>query len=151
MSILVFTYFKCLYFSHSSILKFGGGHAIKQLARESPDLSACPWLLWLQIWCLGKCSWFDKLYVEMDLVWFWRKLWWFLFVGYLSKCWILLQKSNCSCATTLSILVIVNSSVAATCALYHFGLETEHLHGHDCRNSGDTIANLELRTERHWP
>jgi len=27
--------------------------------------------------------WFDKLHVEMNLVWFWRKLWWFLFVGYL--------------------------------------------------------------------
>jgi len=49
----------------------------------------------------------------------------------------------------LSILVIVNFSVTATCALYHFGLETEHSHGHDCRNSGHTIANLELRTERH--
>jgi len=24
--------------------------------------------------------WFDKLHVKMDLVWFWRKLWWFLFV-----------------------------------------------------------------------
>jgi len=23
--------------------------------------------------------WFDKLHVEMDLGWFWRKLWWFLF------------------------------------------------------------------------
>jgi len=33
-------------------------------------------------------------------------------------------------------------------ALYHFGLETEHFHGHDCRNSGPIIANLELRTER---
>ena len=48
---LGYTYFKCLYFSHSSILEFGGGHTIKQLPQESPDLSACPWLLRLQIWC----------------------------------------------------------------------------------------------------
>jgi len=27
--------------------------------------------------------WFDKLHVEMDLVRFWRKLRWFLFVEYL--------------------------------------------------------------------
>jgi len=47
----------------------------------------------------------------------------------------------------LSLLVTVNFSVTATCALYHFGLETKHFHGHDCRNSGHTIANLELRTE----
>jgi len=46
----------------------------------------------------------------------------------------------------LSILVIVNFSVTATCALYHFGLDTEHFHGHDCR-IGHPIANLELRTE----
>jgi len=52
--------------------------------------------------------WFDKLHVEMDLVWFSRKLWWFLFWGYLHKCWILLQNSYCSCVATLSILVIVN-------------------------------------------
>jgi len=51
----------------------------------------------------------------------------------------------------LSILLIVTFSVTATCALYHFGLETEHFHGHRCWNSGHTIANLELRTERHWP
>jgi len=51
--------------------------------------------------------------------------------------------------TTLSIFVIVNFSVTATCALYHFGLETEHFHGYDCRNSGHTIANLELRAKRH--
>jgi len=25
--------------------------------------------------------WLDKFHVEMNLVWFWRKLWWFLFVG----------------------------------------------------------------------
>jgi len=49
----------------------------------------------------------------------------------------------------LSILVIVSFSVTATCALYHFGLETEHFHGHDCRDLSHTIANLELRTERH--
>jgi len=48
----------------------------------------------------------------------------------------------------LSVLVIVNFSVTATCALYHFGLETEHFHGHDCRNSGHTTANLDLCTER---
>jgi len=50
----------------------------------------------------------------------------------------------------LSLLVTVNFSVTATCALYHFGLETKHFHGHDCRNSGHTIANLELRTELNW-
>jgi len=43
----------------------------------------------------------------------------------------------------------VNFLVTATCALYHFGLETEDFHGHDCRISGHIIANLELRTERH--
>jgi len=98
--------------------------------------------------------WFDKLHVEMDLVWFWRKLWWYLFVGHLDICWILLQNSNCSCLATLSVLVIVNFSFTATCALYVFGLETEHFHGHGCRNSQmltyRTNANLELRTERHW-
>jgi len=47
----------------------------------------------------------------------------------------------------LSTLVTVNFSVTATCALYHFDLETERFHGYDCRNSGHTIANLELRTE----
>jgi len=35
------------------------------------------------------------------------------------------------------------------CSLYHFGQETEHFSGHDCRNSGHTIANLELHAERH--
>jgi len=37
-------------------------------------------------------------------------------------------------------------------SLYHFGdfgLETEHFLEYDCRNSGHTIANLELRTEHH--
>jgi len=29
-----------------------------------------------------KLVWFDKLHAEMDLVWFWRKLWWFLFAGH---------------------------------------------------------------------
>jgi len=48
----------------------------------------------------------------------------------------------------LNILVIVKFSVTAACALYHFGPETEHFHGHDCRRSGHTIANLELRAER---
>jgi len=51
----------------------------------------------------------------------------------------------------LSILVLVNFSVTATCAFYHFGLETEHFSGHDCRNSDHTIAYLELRAERHCP
>jgi len=49
----------------------------------------------------------------------------------------------------LSRLVIANISVTATCALYHFGLETEYFHGHDCQNSGHPIAYLELRAERH--
>jgi len=49
LSKLVFTYFKCLHFRHSSILEFGGGHTVKQLPRESPDLSACSCLLRLQI------------------------------------------------------------------------------------------------------
>jgi len=62
---------------------------------------------------------------------------------------MLLQNSKCSCVTTMSILVIVNFSVTATCVLNHFGLETEHFHGHDCRNSGHTIANPDLCTERH--
>jgi len=47
--------------------------------------------------------WFDKLLVEMNLVWLWRKLWWFLSVGYINTCCILLQNSYCSCVTTLSI------------------------------------------------
>jgi len=51
----------------------------------------------------------------------------------------------------LSISVIVSFSVTATCALYHFGPETEHFQEHDCRNSGHTIANREFRTERHRP
>jgi len=44
-----FYLFQMPVFSHSSILEFGGGHTIKQLTRESPDLSACPWLLRLKI------------------------------------------------------------------------------------------------------
>jgi len=44
----------------------------------------------------------------------------------------------------LSILDIVNFSLTATWALYHFGVETEHFFGLNCRNSGHTIANLEL-------
>ena len=95
-------------------------------------------------------SWFDKLHLEMNFMSFWRESWWF-FVGYLNKWGIYLQNSNCSCATTLSILVIVNFSVTATCALHHFGLETEHFHWHVCRNSGHTNVNLELHAERHWP
>jgi len=150
--------------SHSS-KEFDGGSTIQQLSPESaPDLSApCPSLLQTCLHPLVVTTtdvmfrkvfellWFDKFRAEIDLVWLWRKLWWFLFVGYLNKCWILLQNSNCSCVTTLSLLLIINFSVAATCALYHFGLETEHSHGHDCRNSGHTIANLDLCTERHWP
>jgi len=120
----VFTYSKWLYFWHSSILEFGGGHGIKQLPRESPH----PWPLVvtttdLMFRKIFEPLWLDKLHVEMDLVWFWGNLWWF-FVGYLNKCWILLQNYNCSCVTTFSILAIVNFSVTATCALYHFGLET---------------------------
>jgi len=30
-------------------------------------------------------------------------------------------------------------------------VETQHFRGHDCQNSGHTIAKLELRTEDHWP
>jgi len=45
-----------------------------------------------------------------------------------------LQNSNCGYVTALSILVIVNVSVTSACALYNFGLETEHFHGHDCRS-----------------
>ena len=43
----------------------------------------------------------------------------------------------------------MNFSVTATHALYHFGLETEHFHRHGCRNSSNTIANVELCTKRH--
>jgi len=52
---------------------------------------------------------------------------------------MLLQNFNCSCVTTLSISVIANFSVTATCALYHFCRETEQFHGHNCRNS---VADL---------
>jgi len=38
----------------------------------------------------------------------------------------------------------VNFSVTAACALYHFGLETEHFHGHDCPNSGHTMLTWTL-------
>jgi len=54
----------------NTLLEFGGGHAIKQLPRESPDLSACPWLLRLQIWCLGKFLSFYGLENFM-LKWIW--------------------------------------------------------------------------------
>jgi len=77
----------------------------------------------LIVWKIFELLWFDKLHVEINLVCSWSKLWWFLFVGYLNKCWILLQNSNCSCVATLSVLVIVNFSVTARCALYHFCLE----------------------------
>jgi len=43
----------------------------------------------------------------MDLMWFWRYLWWFLFVRCLNKSWLLLQTFNCKWATALSILVIL--------------------------------------------
>jgi len=57
-------------FSHSSILEFVGGRTIKQLFRNSPDLSACPWLLRLQIWCLGKFLSFYGL-TNFMLKWMW--------------------------------------------------------------------------------
>ena len=59
-----------LYISHSSILEFGGRHTIKQLPRESPDLFACPWLLRLQIWWLGKFLSFHGL-TNFMLKWIW--------------------------------------------------------------------------------
>jgi len=60
---------------------------------------------------------------------------------------ILLQDPNCKGGTALSILVlIVNISVIAACFL---DLYTEHLYGHDFRNLGHKIANLELLKERH--
>ena len=69
-------------------------------------------------------------------------------MGHLNKCLLLLQYSNCNCATTLSIVVVlVNLSLIAACVLNQFDLWTEHLHGHDCRNWGHKIANLELFTE----
>jgi len=51
----------------------------------------------------------------------------------------------------LTTSVIVNFSVTATCALYHVGREIEHFHGHDCRNSGHTIAtwNFSLSVTDH--
>jgi len=45
-------------------------HTIKQLLRESPDLSAYPWLLQLQIWCLRKFLNFYGLSNFM-LKWIW--------------------------------------------------------------------------------
>jgi len=153
---LVFTYFKCLYFSHSSILEFCGGHAIKQLSRESPDLSACPWLLRIQIWCLENFLSFYGL-TNFMFKWIWcgsEGSCDDFFVRYLNKCWILLQNSIYSCVTTLS----------SCCELFSYGHMCsislwpryismdifQHFHGDDCRNSGHTIANLDLRVERHW-
>jgi len=46
------------------------GHRIKKLPRVSPDLSACPWLLRLQIWCLGKFLSFYGL-TNFILKWIW--------------------------------------------------------------------------------
>ena len=57
-------------FSHSLILEFGGGHTIKQLPRKSTDLSACPWLLRLQIGCLRKFFSFYGL-TNFILKWIW--------------------------------------------------------------------------------
>ena len=99
-----------------------GRHTIKQLPRESSDPSACPWLLRIQIWCLGKFLSFYGL-TKFMLKWIWYGSeaggCHDFFVGYLNKCWIRLQNFNCSttlsCVTTLSISVIVNFSVTATC------------------------------------
>jgi len=41
------------------------------------------------------------------------------------------------------LFIIVNCSITATCVLYQFDVQTEHLHGHDCRNSGHKIVSLE--------
>jgi len=51
----------------------------------------------------------------------------------------------------LSIVIIVNFSVTATCAFYCFHLQPEYFPGHDLPNSGHKIADIELLTERHWP
>jgi len=61
-----------------------------------------------------------------------------------------LQDYNCNFTTALSILVIENFSVTTTCALYYFDLQPMHFSGHDCRNSGHKIAELQLLTERQW-
>jgi len=46
------------------------GTCNQTVARESPDLSACPWLLQLQIWCLGKFWSFYGL-TNFMLKWIW--------------------------------------------------------------------------------
>jgi len=49
------------------------------------------------------------------------------------------------------VIIIVNISVTgATFVLCKVDVKTERLRGHDCRNSGHKIADLELLTERHW-
>jgi len=63
---------------------------------------------------------------------------------------MLLQNSKYSCVTTLSILVIVNFSVTATCSFVSLWPRNWAFHGHDCRNAGHAIVNLELCAERHW-
>ena len=118
LSKLVFTHFKCLNFSRSSILEFGRGEYNQGFPQASPDLSARPWLLRQQIWSLGKHLGFGSLTNVM--------LKWILcgyegsydnFISWCYKCWLLLQDSNCNCVAALSILVIVNCSYP-TCALY---------------------------------
>jgi len=115
--------------------RFSKNHAQIRIKILS-DLSACPWLLRLQIWCLWKCLIFYGFgtVLKNGFGTVLKKIMMILFMGYLIKCWILLQNYNCSCVTKLSTLVIVNFSVTATCTLYHFGLKTENFHGHDCRN-----------------
>jgi len=49
--------------------KIWWGYTIKQLPPESPDLSACPWLLRIQIWCLGKFLSFYGLTNFMTSCW----------------------------------------------------------------------------------
>jgi len=70
LSKLVFAYFKKLYF-HIPQNNVVGGGTIQQLSPESPDLSApCPWLLRLQVWCLGKFLSFYGL-TNFMLKWIW--------------------------------------------------------------------------------
>jgi len=70
LSTLVFTYFKGLYFSHSSILQFGKEHTIKQLPLASSGLHA-PLIVTTDLMFREFLS-FDKFHVEIDLMWFWR-------------------------------------------------------------------------------
>jgi len=124
------------------------GHAIKQLPRESPDLPAWIWLSRLQIWMFRKIFellWFDKLHVEMDLVWFWRKLWWFLFVGYWNK-WIRLQ--NCEMLTK-PVTLKVTAASRAGCVQRGLGTNTPFLRrGNRDATEDDSRPNiLQLNTE----